>query len=156
MKPEEAAGRSAHASGVFPAADRSDDPVNAVILAYQSSSTAVALVTARSNPLASRVVWVNAAFTELTGYASDEILGRPGILLGGARLDLHHLRQLEALSEKPGGAPWVLITTKERTDRTRYQVEVTISAVHGPLGETSHYVVAQREILDVLPESMVR
>ena len=146
---EEAAtrGDTTSASGVFPAArDRTEDPVSAVINAYQTSFTAVALVTAKSSPLASRVVWVNAAFTELTGYASDEILGRPGILLGGARLDLHHLRQLEALSEEPSGGPWVLTTTKERRDRTRYQVEVTISPVRDGLDEVTHYVVAQREI----------
>ena len=111
-----------------------------------ASFRTVALVTAKSSPLASRVVWVNAAFTELTGYASDEILGRPGILLGGARLDLHHLRQLEALSEEPSGGPWVLTTTKERRDRTRYQVEVTISPVRDGLDKVTHYVVAQREI----------
>lgn len=148
---EEAANRheSAHSSGVFKTGEaRSEDPVSAVIRSFQESSTAIALVTAKSNPLASRVVWINTAFTELTGYASEDILGRPGILLGGARLDLHHLRQLEALSDKPSGEPWVLITTKERPDRTRYEVEVTISAVGNSLGEVTHYIVAQREILD--------
>ena len=113
----------AHRTLVFPVArDRTDDPVSAVIRAYE------------------------AAFTELTGYASEEILGRPGILLGGARLDLHHLRQLEALSAEPSGGPWVLTTTKERRDRTRYQVEVTIRPVRDGLDEITHYVVAQREI----------
>ncbi|MEO6419547.1 MAG: PAS domain-containing protein [Polyangiaceae bacterium] len=139
---------SAHSSGVFKTGEvRSEDPVSAIIRSFQASSTAIALVTAKSSPLASRVVWVNTAFTELTGYASEEVLGRPGILLGGARLDLHHLRQLEALSDEPAGEPWVLVTTKERPDRTRFQVEVTINAVKNPLGEITHYVVAQREIL---------
>ncbi len=140
-------GPTATSSGVFPSArQRPEDPVSAVIRSFQESSTAIALVTAKSSPLASRVVWVNAAFTELTGYASEEILGRPGILLGGARLDLRHLRELEALSGKPADEPWVLVTTKERPDRTRFDVEVTISAVRDPEDEITHYLVAQREI----------
>jgi hypothetical protein len=63
-----------------------------------------------------RMLWLAVASSSVR--RTDEILGRPGILLGGARLDLHPLRQLEALSEEPSGG----------------------------LDEVTHYVVAQREI----------
>lgn len=92
-----------------------------------------------------RIVFVNRAFTELTGYEASEVLGKtPNITIGPAT-DRAVLRRIEAqLSAKLSVHEELL---KYRKDGTCYWVELDIVPVWDDEGRT-HWVSVQRDITE--------
>jgi PAS domain S-box-containing protein len=80
---------------------------------------------------AGRVTWVNAAFTRLTGYAADEVLGRtPGSVLQGPGTDAATAARLrDAVRAGHSARAEVL---NYRKDGSCYWLDLTISPVRWP------------------------
>lgn len=86
----------------------------------------------------SRIVQVNAAFTRITGYEAEEIVGRTPALLSSGRHDsgfYHRMWQEIATHGYWQGEIW-----NRRKDGTIFPEWQSISAVHGDDGEISHYI----------------
>jgi diguanylate cyclase (GGDEF)-like protein/PAS domain S-box-containing protein len=91
-----------------------------------------------------RIVYVNGAFTRVTGYTPDEALGRkPSFLQGpdtsqGTRVDLHHAIEkghrvsAEILNYRKSGEP--------------YWVDVSIVPVSSSAGAIAHWIAIERDI----------
>lgn len=94
----------------------------------------------------SRIVRVNKAFTEVTGYSAKEVLGRtPGLLKSG-RHDGDFYRQLWAVLLRDGywrGELW-----NRRKNGEIYAEWVTITAVKDERGRITHYVGAFTDITE--------
>lgn len=93
-----------------------------------------------------RIVYVNEAFTQMTGYSSEEAIGQtPRILQGpesdGAALDA--IRQ--ALDARE---PVQVEVLNYRKDETKYWAELSIVPVTGPSGRHTHWVSVQRDVTD--------
>jgi PAS domain S-box-containing protein len=118
----------------------------ATIEAYRDSNVAVALTTAASSAEDSTIVWVNAAFVELTGYSMGDAIGHSASLLGGASPDRLHMREVDLLHDHPERMPFGLVVTKQRPDGSWYDVEERIRPIRGPGLRTTHYLISQTEL----------
>lgn len=89
-----------------------------------------------------RIVHVNPAFTELTGYESDEVLGETPRFLQGQDTDsavLERLRTCIANDEVFEGS-----AVNYRKDGTPFQMQWKVIPVATGGGPVTHYVTVQR------------
>lgn len=103
-------------------------------------------------------VWVNEAFTRLTGYTFDEALGQSPRLLKSGRHDDSFYRTLWTTVLR--GEIWQGETINRRKDGSIYVEEQTIAPVRGEDGAITHFVAikqdvtARREAEEALRESV--
>ncbi len=106
----------------------------------------VVLVT-KSGPLREggpEVVYVNQAFTEMTGYKESEILGRTPRILQGPNTDPEtRARIYEKLSHEAPVQEEILNYTKYGDP---YWVELNIVPLHGDNGQITHFAAIERDI----------
>jgi len=102
---------------------------------------AIAVYTAESWVIASMIVYVNDAYSELCGYPVESIVGHSALLLGGARPDAEIMRSILPAQPELGHTVTV---AKERTDGSVYQVRVGVSPLRNGRGEVTHYVAVER------------
>jgi PAS domain S-box-containing protein len=94
----------------------------------------------QDNPL----VWVNPAFTRVTGYEFDEAVGRNCRFLQGPATDPQQVQVLrEALS---AGEPVTLTLLNYRKDGTAFWNELAVSPVFDADGEIIHFVGVQADV----------
>ncbi len=91
-----------------------------------------------------KILWVNPAFTQLTGYqASEAIGGTPAVLKSGA-----HTREFYANIWQTvlAGRVWQGELINRRKDGTVYHEEMTITPVRDGNGELKHFIAVKRNI----------
>ena len=72
--------------------------VDSLPLLYRAANfipDALLITTARLEPPGPQIIYVNRAFTELTGYSADEVVGRSPTILQGEATSKESLRRLE-------------------------------------------------------------
>lgn len=93
-----------------------------------------------------RVIYVNEAFSKITGYAAEEVLGKtPRILQGSktSRTELDKVR--EAISQ------WQSITVEVinyRKDGSEFWVEFSLVPVADKTGFYTHWIAVQRDVTE--------
>lgn len=93
-------------------------------------------------PGASRIVFVNEMFTEMTGYSADEVIGQTPGVLQGTRTDPEVLERLaEDLS---AGRTFHGQTINYRKDGTPFEIEWKVTPVLDDASKVTHYVAVQR------------
>ncbi|MFM2475831.1 ATP-binding protein [Celerinatantimonas sp. MCCC 1A17872] len=93
------------------------------------------------------VTWVNPAFTNLTGYNSQEVLGKhPGTLLQGPDSDFQTRQRIgEALATQQSIRTEVL---NYRKDGQSYWVDIDITPVLNSEGKLESFIAVQRDITE--------
>jgi PAS domain S-box-containing protein/putative nucleotidyltransferase with HDIG domain len=91
-----------------------------------------------------RVVWVNPAFTRLTGYEAGEILGRTPRLLRSGRQDAAYYARLWATIR--AGQTWHGTLVNRRKDGTLYHEEQTITPVGDRRGRVTHFIAIKQDV----------
>lgn len=91
-----------------------------------------------------RILYVNPAFTAMSGYTAREIEGLSPRLLQGPGTDRPLLKRLRASLE--AGEPFTAEATNYRKDGTPYEVEWNIAPVRQPDGQITHWVSVQRDV----------
>lgn len=112
---------------------------NRLVTAIESAAESVVI----TSP-AGTIIYVNPAFSELTGYSPAELLGNsPRLLKSGFHDDhfYHHLWQTIT-----GGQTWVGRFVNRKKDGTIYQEESTISPVKDEKGGIVNFVAVKRDI----------
>lgn len=94
-------------------------------------------------PGASRIVFVNRQFTELTGYTADEVVGETPGMLQGERTDPEVLKRLA--DDLRAGRTFHGQTINYRKDGTPFEIEWKVTSVLNDAGKVTHYVAVQRE-----------
>lgn len=92
------------------------------------------------------ILYVNAAFTEVTGYTLEEIRGQTPRILQGERTDplmLEVLRRRLREDHYFRGE-----TINYRKDGSEYVIEWEITAVHDDAGEVAYWVAVQRDVTE--------
>jgi diguanylate cyclase (GGDEF)-like protein/PAS domain S-box-containing protein len=89
------------------------------------------------------IVFVNEAFTRLTGYDADELIGRPATVLHALTTDDRTLDDLHAALRV--GAPWNGTLVSQRKDGRAVADELTVTPVHEADGTRSHVVAVLRD-----------
>jgi len=94
-------------------------------------------------PGASRIVFVNRQFTELTGYGADEVVGETPGMLQGARTDPEVIERLA--DDLAAGRTFHGQTVNYRKDGTPFEIEWKVTPVTDSAGNATHYVAVQRQ-----------
>ena len=93
-----------------------------------------------------KIQYVNPAFTALTGYSSDEALGRNPRFLKSGRQPLSTYQDLWSTIQD--GKVWSGELINRRKDGTLYHEEMRISPVQGPHGEIASYIAIKRDVTE--------
>ncbi|MGF6778451.1 bifunctional diguanylate cyclase/phosphodiesterase [Paraburkholderia sp. GAS334] len=94
----------------------------------------------------STILRVNSAFTECTGYAPEEVVGRTPRLLRSDLHDVHFFREMWETIRRVGG--WQGEIWGRRKSGEIYPKWLTISAVTGEDGAVTHYVGTHHDITE--------
>jgi len=90
------------------------------------------------------IEYVNAAFTTITGYLPEEVLGKnPRILKSGHQEDQYYELLWRTISS---GEIWHSSIVDKRKDGTNYPALMTISPIFNEVGLITHYVGIQQDM----------
>ncbi len=90
------------------------------------------------------ILYANPAFTRVTGYGVDEVLGHnPRLLKSGEHDDLYYDEMWSTIS---GGRTWSGRIVNRKKDGTLYTEEATISPVFDHRGSIVNFVAIKRDI----------
>ena len=98
------------------------------------------------------IEYVNPAFTKITGYTPEEVMGKnPRILKSGNQTDEYYKRLWDTISS---GDVFHSTVIDRRRDGSQYPAIMTISPIFGKGGEITHYVGIQQDMTehDILEE----
>ena len=90
------------------------------------------------------IIYVNTAFTRMTGYSAGELIGQTPRILQGPETDRDTLDRLKAALL--AGDDFIARTTNYRRDGTPFELEWIINHLRDDNGNTTHYVAVQRDI----------
>jgi len=108
--------------------------------ALQASANAIVIT-----DVAGSIQWVNPAFTELTGYAEDEAIGRnPRDLVRSGQHDGDFYRAM--WRTLLGGNVWRGVMVNRRKDGSLYTEDQTITPVPDDSGAISHFISVKEDI----------
>ncbi|MFP4344618.1 MAG: PAS domain S-box protein [Anaerolineales bacterium] len=109
--------------------------------ALTAMDTAVSIIDAEGH-----FVWVNPAFTRLTGYTAEEVLGQPVLML---RSDEHSAEYYAWMQEtKFSGKTWQGEIINRRKDGTLYVEYTTIAPVYDRGDAISHFVAIRQDVTE--------
>ena len=91
-----------------------------------------------------RIEYVNRRFTEITGYAADEVLGQNPRMLQSGRTPLQAYEELWGTIVQ--GGVWRSEILNRRKNGELYWCEVSISPMTGPDGVVTHFVAVHEDI----------
>ncbi len=90
------------------------------------------------------ILWANHAFSHLTGYASEEVLGNnPRLLKSGVHDRAFYTNLWTTITS---GNVWQGEVVNRRKDGTVYTEEMTITPVHVGNGGITHYVAIKQDV----------
>src|ERR1017187_7130444 len=93
-----------------------------------------------------KIVWVNRAFTAMTGYSKEEVLGKnPRLLKSGEQPESYYAKLWSTISS---GKVWQGELINKRKDGTTYTEEMTITPVTQGVGNTdaTQFIAIQQDI----------
>ncbi|HKI62475.1 MAG TPA: nitrogen fixation negative regulator NifL, partial [Mariprofundaceae bacterium] len=97
--------------------------------------------------LKANIIYANPAFTRVTGYDADEVLGKNESMLSDKKTPRAVYQNLwGALQEKK---TWSGVLVNRRKNGTRYLADVTIAPVLNEQGEVTHYLGMHRDVTEV-------
>ena len=112
--------------------------------AVEASGEAILITSADLDEPGPRIEYVNPAFTRMTGYEADEVLGLTPRILQGPATERAVLDRMRAALR--AGEPFQGETVNYRKDGSTYVVEWLITPVREADGRISHWVSAQRDV----------
>ncbi len=121
-----------------------DEAMRLMETAVQQTNEGILITDADLEPPGPKIVFVNPAFTKMTGWAEHEALGKNPRVLQGPESDREMLTRLkEALMR---GKSFTGQTVNYRKDRTPYNVEWHISPVKNEAGDVTHWISVQEDV----------
>ncbi|HTL57044.1 MAG TPA: PAS domain S-box protein [Candidatus Limnocylindrales bacterium] len=107
--------------------------------ALESAANAIFITDGMGN-----VTWVNQAFTQLTGYSAQEVIGKNPRLLKSGRHDPAFYRNL--WEDILAGRVWQAEMVNRRKDGSLYTEESTITPVRDERGAITHFIAVKQDV----------
>lgn len=118
--------------------------LNLLETAVAQAKEVVLITSPRLEAPGPEILFVNPAFSEMTGYSQEEVLQKTPRILQGPKSDRAMLQRLrEALSR---GEPFSGETVNYRKDGSEYYVEWDITPIRDGSGRISHFLSIQRNV----------
>lgn len=112
-----------------------------------NTSDAILITDANKKDASGRkILFVNEAFTKMTGYTADEVIGKSPRLLQGPKSDQAALAKLKAALDQYEPCEVTTINYKKNGDE--YWVNFTVTPIANEKGKYTHWVAIQRDITD--------
>ena len=89
------------------------------------------------------IVYANDAFSQMTGYRPDEVMGASPAILQGPKTDAKVLGRLS--DDLSAGRTFYGRAVNYRKDGTEFMMEWKIVPIRNAAGEISHYLAIQKE-----------
>ena len=112
-----------------------------LVTAVEQSAEAVVITNTNGD-----IEYVNPAFTSITGYRREEVLGRNPRILKSDRQDLTFYHQLWATISD--GQPWHGELINRRKDGMDYVEEMNITPVRDASGKVIHYIATKQDVTE--------
>ncbi len=121
------------------ASKHADEELHKLSRAVEASTSAVVITDLDGN-----IEYVNSKFTEITGYSSEEVIGRnPSLLKSGEIPDEVYADLWKSISS---GGEWKGELHNKKKDGTFYWARDAISAVKNTEGEITHFMAIQDDV----------
>ncbi len=92
------------------------------------------------------IIWVNPAFTSLTGYSAAEVVGRnPRVLKSGMQDESFYRNMWETILS---GQVWRSELVNRRKDGSTYTEEMTITPVKNKQGAITHFIAIKEDVTE--------
>lgn len=91
-----------------------------------------------------RIVYVNEAFTKLTGYTADEVLGQTPRILQGPKSDYKELKKLGESLKK--WEPYEITTLNYKKNGEEFWINFTVTPVANEKGWYTHWIAVERDV----------
>jgi PAS domain S-box-containing protein len=125
---------------------RAEESLRLLGSAVQQSKESIVVTDAELDLPGPRILFVNPAFTNMTGYTADEALGKTPRILQGPRTDRAVLRRLR--QSLACGEPFLGEIINYRKDGTEFYLEWQVTPIRDANGATTHFVAIQRDITE--------
>ena len=122
-----------------------DNQLRLVATALKSIGEGVVITDADWQDGNARILYANDGFTQITGYSDLEVVGQPISLLNGPGTDQAVIDEM--IADLQAGEVAAGETMGYKRDGSEFIIAWKIFPIHGgPQGETTHYVVIQRDV----------
>src|SRR4030095_3158619 len=126
--------------------NQAEEQLRLLKTAIEHSNEPVIIMTARLEPPGPEIVFVSPAFTKMTGYAPEDVIGKTPHILQGPETDRSILRQL--CEDCLAGEVFHGEMINYRKDRSEIYLEWTVGPVRNDGGEVTHFAAAQRDLTE--------
>lgn len=125
---------------------KAEESLHLLEAAVQQAKDSIVITTANPVRPTSKIVFVNPAFTLMTGYTAEEVIGKPSLILQGPRTGNMEWVKLE--SSQSGGKVFYLETLSYRKDGSPFNLQWQIIPLRNEKGKVTHFVSIQRDITE--------
>ena len=94
-----------------------------------------------------KIVYVNEAFTKLTGYKFDEVLGKTPRILQGPESDPETKSDIRAALEKKEPIRTSIVNYSK--SGTKYWLDINIIPLKNEKGEVTHFAAIERDLTEI-------
>jgi len=123
---------------------RAEEELRLLGSAVENANDAIVITDADLVRPGPRIVYVNPAYTRMTGYAAEEVVGLSPRVSQGPRTDADlRMRLRQALEQ---GRTFQGENVNYREDGTAYEVALHIAPIRDATGTITHFVSVQRDI----------
>lgn len=92
------------------------------------------------------IEYVNPAFSKITGYSSEEVVGKDPSILKSSAQDASHYKELwDTITQ---GEVWHGTLTDRRKDGSFYPALMSIAPIHNDRDEITHFISTQQDITE--------
>jgi PAS domain S-box-containing protein len=91
-----------------------------------------------------RIIYVNDAFTKMTGYTAEEVMGKSPRILQGPKTDQNELKSLSTALRKWESCEATIINYKKNGEE--FWIQMSISPVADETGLYTHWVSIERDV----------
>ncbi len=115
--------------------------------AVEQSTDAILICTAdASDPTSPTIVYVNPAFTEMSGWAAEEVLGQPTSMLESPVISPEQYRQMQL--ELASGRTLSGESPVYAKDRSQFMMAWKVQPLRDEHDEVTHFVAIQRDVTE--------
>ena len=123
---------------------RAEESLRLLSSAVEQSKESILITDAELDLPGPKIIFVNPAFTQMTGYTAEEVIGKTPRILQGSRTDKTVLSRLRQNLEQ--GETFAGEAINYRKDGMEFDLEWQIAPLRNASGKITHFVATQHDI----------